>query len=163
VDLLQRRIGGWGFEGERYPPSPELLAWLAERLGETTPLRGIDPSAVSVPPPQRLPALAVPVSQDPQDRLAHSRGQGITDLVRLRTGALPAAPDAVLRPTGDEQVEVILRCCAENGVQVIPWGGGTSSGQAPRAPCWREPWVRICSPSAISRNPGSFPPWGAGS
>jgi alkyldihydroxyacetonephosphate synthase len=126
VDLLQRRIGGWGFEGERYPPSPELLAWLAERLGETTPLRGIDPSAVSVPPPQRLPALAVPVSQDPQDRLAHSRGQGITDLVRLRTGALPAAPDAVLRPTGDEQVEVILRCCAENGVQVIPWGGGTS-------------------------------------
>jgi alkyldihydroxyacetonephosphate synthase len=28
-----RRLGGWGFEGEAHPPSPQLLQWLEQRIG----------------------------------------------------------------------------------------------------------------------------------
>lgn len=55
----RRRLGGWGFEGHSFPPSPELLAWLAKRLGETRPFPAFDPHWVLNP--------TVPL--DPTDRL----------------------------------------------------------------------------------------------
>ena len=122
----RRRLDGWGFEGETYPPSAQLLHWLEARLGKTTPLPKADPSRLRPSPPQSLPQLSAPTSQDPRDRLAHSRGQGLTDLVRIRTGTVPALPDAVVRPRDDAEVETALRRCTEAGVRVIPWGGGTS-------------------------------------
>ncbi|HYG65677.1 MAG TPA: FAD-binding oxidoreductase, partial [Thermoanaerobaculia bacterium] len=66
------------------------------------------------------------VSVTREDRLLHSRGRGFADLVRLRTGTLPALPDAVARPAGANEVEEVLRTCSRDGIRVIPWGGGTS-------------------------------------
>jgi alkyldihydroxyacetonephosphate synthase len=66
------------------------------------------------------------LSTETLDRLAHSRGQGLTDLLRLRSGTVPALPDAVLRPGDDGEVDGVLRAAALAGVRVIPWGGGTS-------------------------------------
>ncbi len=122
----RRRLDGWGFEGETYPPSAQLLYWLEARLGKTTPFPKADLSRLGPSPPRSLPQLSAPTSQDPRDRVAHSRGQGLTDLVRIRTGTVPASPDAVVRPRDDADVEAVLRRCTEAGVQVIPWGGGTS-------------------------------------
>ncbi len=121
-----RRLGGWGCEGESYPPSPELLAWLEHRVGNTTPFPQANFSNLKLSPPRRLPELKVPTSQDPMIRLTHSRGQGLTDLVRLRTGTVPATPDAVLRLQDDDQIQSVLRICSEAGVRITPWGGGTS-------------------------------------
>jgi alkyldihydroxyacetonephosphate synthase len=73
--------------------------------------------------------------------LAHARGQGFPDLVRLRGGRVPAAPDAVLRPSSDDEVEAVLRACAETGVRVIPWGGGTSVTGGVTAPPATRPSV----------------------
>jgi alkyldihydroxyacetonephosphate synthase len=122
----RRRLGAWGFEGESYPPSAELLAWLRHRLGESSPFPAFDPARLHVPAPQPLPDLPGAVSQDASDRLAHARGQGLTDLLRLRSGTVPAFPDAVIRPRNDADVEGVLRQCTTSGVRVIPWGGGTS-------------------------------------
>jgi alkyldihydroxyacetonephosphate synthase len=130
-----RRLGGWGFEGEAFLPSAELLAWLGRRLGEPAgPFPSFDPERFRPAPARPLPedlagsgsGAAVPCSTDPLDRLAHARGQGLPDLLRLRGGAVPALPDAVLRPGDDDEVERVLRAAAREGVRVIPWGGGTS-------------------------------------
>jgi alkyldihydroxyacetonephosphate synthase len=46
--------------------------------------------------------------------------------VRIRLRALEAAPDAVVLPADAEQVQAVLGACAEHGVAVVPFGGGTS-------------------------------------
>ncbi len=126
MDQRQRRIGGWGFEGERFPPSEQLVAWLREHVGEPGPPLGGD----RIRPPdvaaRRLPELSGSPSTDPLDRLAHARGQGLVDVVRVRSGSIAALPDAVCRPTEAAEVEGILGTCRRHGVTVIPWGGGTS-------------------------------------
>jgi glycolate oxidase FAD binding subunit len=45
------------------------------------------------------------------------------------------APVAVIRPADGEQIAATLRLCAEAGVTVVPWGGGTAMhvGNQPRA------------------------------
>jgi alkyldihydroxyacetonephosphate synthase len=122
----RRRLGAWGFEGETYPPSAPLLAWLERRLGTSAPFPAMDLTRLHVPAPQPLPEFPGAVSHEALDRLGHARGQGLTDLLRLRSGTVPALPDAVVRPRNDAEVEGVLRLCAARGVRVIPWGGGTS-------------------------------------
>lgn len=131
----RRRLGGWGFEGEAFPPSDELLAWLLRHLGEHPteqgePFPAFDAARFRPPPPRSLPdalvGVGAPLSTEPLDRLAHARGQGLTDLLRLRSGTVPALPDGVLRPGDDQEIEGLLRAAAREGLRVIPWGGGTS-------------------------------------
>jgi alkyldihydroxyacetonephosphate synthase len=138
-----RRLGAWGFEGERYDPSPALLEWLAGRLGPAEPFRGRDPAATTLPPPRALPALGAPASADARDRLAHARGQGFPDLLRLRAGRLAAAPDAVVRPGDEAEVAAVLAACAAAGVRVVPWGGGTSVTGGVNAPGGDRPAVAL--------------------
>lgn len=122
----RRRLGGWGFEGETYLPSPQMRAWLEQHIGTSSPYPAMDLSRVAAPVPRALPELPGPRSDDALDRLTHARGQGLTDLLRLRSATVPALPDTVLRPQTVAEVESILHRCAAAGVQVIPWGGGTS-------------------------------------
>lgn len=122
----RRRLGAWGFEGEEYPPAPQMLAWLQHRIGTTSPYPVLDLTRLAAPTPQPLPELPGEQSREPLDRLTHARGQGLTDLLRLRSGTVPALPDTVARPRNDAEVESILRNCAAAGARVIPWGGGTS-------------------------------------
>ena len=122
-----RRLDGWGFSGEAFPPSPQMLAWLEERLGKGEPFPALDPSSLpEAPAPRTLPDFGLEVSTDPRDRLAHSRGRGFTDLLRLRSGTVPALPDGVARPVDDDALARLLERAAEHDVRVIPWGGGTS-------------------------------------
>jgi alkyldihydroxyacetonephosphate synthase len=126
ADRGQRRLGGWGFEGESFPPSAPLLAWLDARLGAATALPAGDPARLHVNPSRPLPALGAHVSLTPHDRLFHACGQGLPDLLRLRLGRVGRAPDAIVRPEGDAEVEAVLAACARAGAVVVPWGGGTS-------------------------------------
>ena len=127
-----RRLGGWGFEGERLEPSEAMLAWLAERFAAGVAVPAFDPaSAQALPAARELAGLAgntalAGLSTDPLDRLAHARGQGLSDLVRLRSGTVPAAPDGVLRPRDAAAVTEAIAACSREGVHVTPWGGGTS-------------------------------------
>jgi len=122
----QKRLGGWGFEGEVYPPSEQLLEWLAARVG-----RAEHPVPREAAPPPDLAAAALgdlgaDFSADPVDRLAHARGQGLVDVLRLRGGLVPALPDGVCRPSDPEEVATVLARCSGRDIRVIPWGGGTS-------------------------------------
>lgn len=122
-----RRVGAWGFVGTDYPPSPQLLEWLAAHVGPPgAPYPQFDRSRSEPPPPPRIPDCGAPTSQDPFDRLVHARGQGLTDLLRLRAGSVSAYPAAVVRPENAAQVEAVLRECGRAGLHVVPWGGGTS-------------------------------------
>ncbi|MEM7585246.1 MAG: FAD-binding oxidoreductase [Acidobacteriota bacterium] len=121
-----RRLDGWGFLGESFAASPQLLAWLGERLGSTQPFPALDPHAFEAPPAATLPDLGCAASAATLDRLAHARGRGFPDLACLRSGALPRLPDAVVRPQDEAELETVLAAAGREGLRLIPWGGGTS-------------------------------------
>jgi alkyldihydroxyacetonephosphate synthase len=131
------RWWGWGEDGHDVALPEHALAMLRSELG-------IDPGAGARPvaledvrlPDSRLDAsvrsrlVAVVGEQhvfdDRAARVEHAAGRSYPDLVRLRTGELAGAPDAVLTPVSTEQVQALLAACAEARVAVVPFGGGTS-------------------------------------
>ena len=124
-----RRLDGWGFDGESVEPSGEMLAWLARCFEPGPAFPRFDPDQLgkmSEPGNTPLPDLGGEISRDLRDRLAHSRGRGFSDLVRLRSGSVPRLCDAVARPADDDELESLLRNAAAAELRVIPWGGGTS-------------------------------------
>jgi len=65
------------------------------------------------------------VRTDAESRIRHAGGRSTPDLLRRRD-ADQAAPDAVLRPGGHDEVVACLQLAAERDIAVIPFGGGTS-------------------------------------
>ncbi|WP_314424629.1 FAD-binding oxidoreductase [uncultured Microbacterium sp.] len=65
------------------------------------------------------------VDSSREARIRHAGGRSTPDLLRRRRRE-QAAPDAVVSPTGHDAVAAVLRFCADRGIAVIPFGGGTS-------------------------------------
>ncbi len=130
---------GWGWEAKSRPveAQPALWRYLVGRLK-------LDPSAVrGVPriddvqlPPSLLPPDAASelerivgegnVSVAHADRVTHAVGRSYKDLVRLRSGTLVNAPDAVVFPEDEASVREVLAFARRQRFAVIPFGGGTS-------------------------------------
>ena len=130
------RWWGWGEDGHDAPLSPAQLALLEGELGALPPRR--DPVALD---DARLPDATLPdaaraalaavvgaehVRDDRLARVTHAAGRGYHDLVRLRAGDASGAPDAVVYPASAEEIAALLGVCAQHGVAVVPFGGGTS-------------------------------------
>jgi alkyldihydroxyacetonephosphate synthase len=76
-------------------------------------------------PPSRLDTLNG-ISTDPVERLLHTHGQSLPDWIALRSGQIGPAPDGIAYPRSTKQVREILDLALRQGVQLIPYGGGTS-------------------------------------
>jgi alkyldihydroxyacetonephosphate synthase len=66
------------------------------------------------------------VRDDAAARAARCRGKSYLDLLRQRAGDCEDAPDAVVAPADARQVQQVISACSEQGVAVVPYGGGTS-------------------------------------
>ena len=66
------------------------------------------------------------VKDDRLTRVTHAAGKSYPDLLRMRSGSLANAPDAVVYPADAGEVRAVLEVCATEGVAVVPFGGGTS-------------------------------------
>lgn len=66
------------------------------------------------------------VVTDDLDRVVHTYGKGLRDLVRVRAGDLPKVPDAVVYPATEEQVRAIVDLAVAADAVVIPFGGGSN-------------------------------------
>lgn len=135
------RWWGWGEDG--HPPllGEVALALLREELGmgegaaDGGAAQRVELDAVALPDPgldeagRRALRAAVSdthVREDRAARVGHAGGKGYADLVRLRTGDGSRAPDAVVEPGSEAEVAAVLRACAQSGIAVVPFGGGTS-------------------------------------
>jgi alkyldihydroxyacetonephosphate synthase len=125
---------GWGEPGRRLELPETAVAALRGELGVEPgdASEPVDLDAVSLPDPRPLPdavrtaAGKGGVATGLEERLRRAAGRSYPDLVRLRTGTLESAPDAVLAPADAEEVATALEACAAAGVAVVPYGGGTS-------------------------------------
>lgn len=130
------RWWGWGEAGHDGPLPGSAERLLSEELGvEGSRLEPVGFESV------RLPEAALPdsaraalerivgaehVRDDRRRRIEHAVGKSYPDLVRIRAGDAGTAPDAVVYPGSPDEVDRVLAACAEAGVAVVPFGGGSS-------------------------------------
>ena len=105
---------GWGDPGRRLPLPESAVEMLRAELGpgERSPRVELDDVAVQGARP--LPAAvteavnAASVLTAHEQRVRRAAGKSYPDLIRLRTGRLDVAPDAVVMPGNPGQVAALL-------------------------------------------------------
>jgi alkyldihydroxyacetonephosphate synthase len=129
----RRNHWGWGYEDQRFSPEQVRAAagGLAAHLGLGEGVEVEDPVAledVRLPPARiRPPAdLAEICADDAHARASHAWGKSYADVVRGFRGSFEHAPDFVVYPREEHEVERVLEWCAAAHVAAIPYGGGTS-------------------------------------
>jgi len=131
------RWWGWGRDEEAIELPDAAAELLRGELGLSGDERGarVELDAVGVAPTrlsggarQALSAVVgvEAVANGHDVRVAHAAGRSYPDLIRLRAGDASGAPDAVVFPSESSQLAPLLTACAQHGVAVIPFGGGTS-------------------------------------
>ncbi len=138
--VTHQKWWGWGIEGVAftYDNKPNMPAFVLDKVG-------IDLTAPGTPPPS-FADLDVPATRvddaladalreavgvahvviDDMERVIHTYGKGLADLVKVRAGILPRVPDVVVYPgTEDELREVVDATVAADAV-LIPFGGGSN-------------------------------------
>lgn len=134
-ELLRRDAAydRWGEAGAGGELGAAAEAMLRERVGLGEPCGSVPLESVDVAPATVLPEPVIEacggedaVSIDDGDRIRHAAGKGYPDLIRMRSGRIESAPDAVLAPPDGAHVAATLAACADAGVAVVPFGGGTS-------------------------------------
>jgi alkyldihydroxyacetonephosphate synthase len=139
IDRARIRWNGWGWaaHSDETAGREELWQWLANELGMpsllASPARPLEEIALASP---RLSSAerqcfvsllgADRLRDDAYERAFHAYGRSYQDLLRLRSGDLSAAPDAVLYPRSTDEVLRVLAFASENAIAVVPYGGGTS-------------------------------------
>ena len=97
------------------------------------PLDAIDLPRPRVNPPDSLAHL---FSSDRYERVSHALGKAYRDVVRGMRGQFDHPPDLVAHPSDEQELEATLAWASDEGIAVIPYGGGTSvvGGVEPRLP-----------------------------
>ena len=105
---------------------------LRSELGEAEPVRRVELDQVAMPAPRPLPDAIVEAVNSASVLVAHEQrvrraaGRSYPDLIRLRSGRVGGAPDAVVMPGTPQQVSALLEICSREKIAVVPFGGGTS-------------------------------------
>ncbi|WP_375430844.1 FAD-binding oxidoreductase [uncultured Friedmanniella sp.] len=139
---------GWGVEGTSFhhEDKPALRPFVQEIIDldlATPPGKAPALEDLPIPTPQISDALLEQltevvgldntVSAD-EDRIVHTYGKSIRDLMRLRAGDIPRVPDVVVYPGDEAEVQAIVDLAIAADVVLIPFGGGSNISGSLQAP-----------------------------
>jgi alkyldihydroxyacetonephosphate synthase len=139
---------GWGVEGIgfHHEDKPALRDFVLKAVD----LDLNDPPA----PPMKLGDLPIPaprisdelvaeltdavgvdyVASDDMERIVHTYGKSLRDLVRLRAGDIPRIPDLVVYPGNEAEVQLVVDRAVAADAVLIPFGGGSNIAGSLEAP-----------------------------
>jgi alkyldihydroxyacetonephosphate synthase len=131
---------GWGVEGVAFhwEDKPAFPAFLSGAIGidvTTPPVNPPPLESLGVPAPQISDDLrgrltdavgGANVAYDDLDRVVHTYGKSLRDLLRLRAGDLPRVPDVVVYPGTEAQVQTLVDLAVQSDLVLIPFGGGSN-------------------------------------
>lgn len=140
TDVTHQKWWGWGVEGIAFhhEDKPHFAPFVLDKIG-------IDLSLPGTPPPQ-FDDIEVPESRlgedlgkalrsavgdhhvitEDMDRVVHTYGKGMRDLVWVRAGHLPRIPDVVVYPANEDEVRAVVDLVIEKNAVLIPFGGGSN-------------------------------------
>ena len=140
-DIKHMKWWGWGVDGVAFHhhDKPGFAPFVKQAvhldLGTAATVVPPELESLPVPVPKLTDAFAAQlveavgadhVHTDTLDRIVHTYGKSLRDLVRLRRAIIPRIPDAVLYPADEEQVRTIVDLAVAEDAVIIPFGGGTN-------------------------------------
>ena len=139
---------GWGEEGVsfRHDDKPSFAAFMKTAIDidvTKEPAAVADLGSLPVPSSLAAPDLRTSLQavvgtdnlkDDPLDRVVHSYGKGLRDLVRVRRGDMGRVPDLVIYPGSEDEVAGVVKTALSADAVVIPFGGGTNISGSLEAP-----------------------------
>ncbi|MDN5727188.1 MAG: FAD-dependent oxidoreductase, partial [Propionibacteriales bacterium] len=131
---------GWGVEGVAFnhENKPGMAPFVKMAVGLDLTKPAIAPIAfdeLDVPASQlnkelRTKLIAAVgetyVITEDMDRVVHTYGKSLRDLLRIRTNVLPRVPDVIVYPADEDQVRAIVEAAVAADAVVIPFGGGSN-------------------------------------
>ncbi|MEC9331793.1 MAG: FAD-binding oxidoreductase [Verrucomicrobiota bacterium] len=139
TNIRHMKWWGWGYEDITFNDSekPELWPYLKRELGvdEIRWNKPINFDEVTLPDQKNNDAFLAALEQkldsdqiveDKKTRLIHAAGKSFRDLWLIRHGNIKFAPDCVIFPNNENDVVSIVNAAKENGVVLIPFGGGSN-------------------------------------
>lgn len=66
------------------------------------------------------------VTSDAMERVVHTFGKSLRDLVRVRSGRIDRAPDVIVYPADEAEVQGVVDAAVLAGAVIIPFGGGSN-------------------------------------
>jgi len=140
---------GWGLEGVAFHHedkpgfAPFVVSAVDLDLNVVEPGEAPDFAALEVPegraPEALLTALRDAVGAEyvvtaDLDRVVHTYGKSVRDLIRIRAGQLGRVPDAVVYPADEDEVRAVVALAVERDAVLIPFGGGSNISGSLEAP-----------------------------
>lgn len=141
TDVEHMKWWGWGVEGVgfHHEDKPGFAPFVLNAVGLdlTTAGRAEQPEfaglelADPVVSPSLLAALVDIVgddfvTMDAMERVVHSYGKSLRDLVRIRTNRVERAVDIVVYPADEDDVQRIVDAAVAADAVLIPFGGGSN-------------------------------------
>lgn len=63
---------------------------------------------------------------DAMERVVHTYGKSLRDLIRLRAGDIPRVPDVIVYPLDEAEVQQVVNLVVSSDAVLIPFGGGSN-------------------------------------
>ncbi len=131
---------GWGVEGVSFhhEDKPALRPFVLKAVDldldePGTPMQSFDDLTVpaSRAGEELLGSLTEALGEDhvvtdDLDRVVHTYGKSLRDLLRVRAGDLPRVPDVVVYPADEDQVQQVVDLAVAADAVIIPFGGGSN-------------------------------------
>ncbi len=130
---------GWGVEGIGFNPEgkPNFAPFVKKQIdldisapGTPPKFEDLDVPSVVIDESLRTALLDIVgeryLLDDDLDRIMHTFGKGVRDLMRIRRGDLRRVVDVVVYPADEAQVQRIVDTCVEADAVLIPFGGGSN-------------------------------------
>jgi alkyldihydroxyacetonephosphate synthase len=147
-DVKHMKWWGWGVEGVSFhhENKPAFRAFVINAIDldvNTPPMAPMSLDDLSIPAPmisdQLLAELIDAVDaenavKDDLDRLVHTYGKSLRDLLRIRAGDIPRVPDVVVYPGNEAEVQLIVDRAVAADAVIIPYGGGSNISGSLHAP-----------------------------
>jgi alkyldihydroxyacetonephosphate synthase len=141
TDVKHMKWWGWGQEGVAFhhENKPGFAPFLKNAVG-------VDLSLPTEPTSMAFEDLDVPASRasdefsavlsaivgdsylttNDMDRVIHTFGKSIRDLLRVRAGDLARVPDVVVYPADEAEVQSVVDAAVAENAVIIPFGGGSN-------------------------------------
>ncbi|QEO08854.1 FAD-binding oxidoreductase [Protaetiibacter larvae] len=141
TDVEHMKWWGWGVEGVgfHHEDKPAFAPFVLQAVGLdlATAQKAEQPDfdaltlAASAARPAFVAALAGIVGEDhvatdPLERVVHSYGKSLRDLVRIRSNAIARAVDVVVYPADEAEVQKVVDAAVAEDAVIIPFGGGSN-------------------------------------
>ncbi len=132
MKVNQRKFWGWGYD--KYPIDQSRVDQFAAMLQMALGIKAFS----NIVPPQlselnlRDPRFSLPATlseyctSETFDRASHAYGKSYRDIWRGLHGKFDNPPDYVAFPRTEEDIVQIYQFAVEEGISVIPYGGGSS-------------------------------------